>query len=269
MAPDIMFSALGEPFREEDLDWRIQSAGYKASGEPWARVLVYVTNRAIQQRLDDACGPACWRNEYSFTAGSGVLCGLSILCDHVWITKWDGIALELEPRSADVDPIKSALSGAMKRAGVQWGIGRYLYGVGECWAEFHDRGAQRSRIRSQDGRREEWHRWSPPALPSWALPGRTGGSLLNPPEWFDELTGFGSRPAGSLGKETNITTWREMSQGSASGGRRRLLEAWAELSSSEYYEPADAELRGQMERAEQRARVVLSMLAASREGLVR
>ena len=41
-------------FPAEDIEWRVQRSGKTGKGY-WAVVLAYVTNRAIQQRLDDAC----------------------------------------------------------------------------------------------------------------------------------------------------------------------------------------------------------------------
>lgn len=54
---------LDEPFATEDIEWRIQQAG-KRGETVWAKVLAYVSNRAIMKRLDEVCGKAEWRNEY-------------------------------------------------------------------------------------------------------------------------------------------------------------------------------------------------------------
>lgn len=54
---------LDAPFASEDIEWRIQQAGKNNNGI-WAKVLAYVTNRAIMKRLDEVCGKAGWRNEY-------------------------------------------------------------------------------------------------------------------------------------------------------------------------------------------------------------
>ncbi len=149
---------LAAPFPAEDVEWRIQSSGEK-NGKVWARVLAYVTNRAIMQRLDDVCGPANWRNEFQ-PGQSGVLCGISIRCGDEWVTKWDGA------EKTEIESFKGGLSGAMKRAAVQWGIGRYLYSLESGWATIHDHGSHSAK--TKDGK---WFRWDPPNLPGWALPG--------------------------------------------------------------------------------------------------
>lgn len=113
--------ALQSPFGTEDIEWRVQQCGSTQQGKLWAIVIPYITNRAIQQRLDDVCGVDGWKNEYTSTPNDkGTLCGISIKFDD-WITKWDGA------EDTDIEAVKGGLSSAMKRAAVQWGIGRYLY----------------------------------------------------------------------------------------------------------------------------------------------
>ena len=49
-------SKLKEPFSENDIEWRVQQSG-ETNGRIWAKVLAYVTARAIENRLDEVCGP--------------------------------------------------------------------------------------------------------------------------------------------------------------------------------------------------------------------
>ena len=119
---------LDAPFASDDIEWRIQQAGKNNNGI-WAKVLAYVTNRAIMKRLDEVCGKAGWRNEYrDIPNNGGVECGISIKVDGEWITKWDAA------ENTQVEAVKGGRSGAMKRAAVQWGIGRYLYNLEEGFA---------------------------------------------------------------------------------------------------------------------------------------
>lgn len=111
------------PFAPEDLEWRIQvTSRDKTSG----LAVPYVTNRAIQDRLDEVVGPENWCNEYRAWHGNGKkeaqICGISIYFEGKgFITKWDGA------EDSDIEPVKGGLSDSMKRAAVQWGIGRVLY----------------------------------------------------------------------------------------------------------------------------------------------
>ena len=65
---------LKKPFPVDDLEWRIQRSGIgNKTGKPWAMVLCYITNRAIQDRLDEVCGPENWKNEYLPGPAGGVI----------------------------------------------------------------------------------------------------------------------------------------------------------------------------------------------------
>lgn len=114
---------LSRPFAPEDLEWRIQvTSRDRTSG----LAVPYVTNRAIQDRLDEVVGPENWCNEYRAWHGNGKkeaqICGISIYFEGKgFITKWDGA------EDSDIEPVKGGLSDSMKRAAVQWGIGRVLY----------------------------------------------------------------------------------------------------------------------------------------------
>jgi hypothetical protein len=157
---EIDFRGLRDFFEPHEIEWRVQQAGEK-NGRVWAVCVPYVTNRAIQTRLDDVVGPGNWRNEFSAGPGGGVLCGLSVRVRGEWVTKWDGA------ENTGVEGVKGGLSSAMKRAAVQWGIGRYLYGLDEAFARVHDGGRLRGKTRGGKP-----FRWDPPALPATVLPRR-------------------------------------------------------------------------------------------------
>lgn len=107
-------SKLKEPFRAEDIEWRIQQSG-ETNGRIWAKVLAYVTARAIENRLDEVCGPENWKNEFRKEGENGeYLCGISIKIDGEWITKWDGCSAS--GTNSNIDGFKTALSGSIKRA---------------------------------------------------------------------------------------------------------------------------------------------------------
>ena len=48
---EIDFARLAAPFDPDEVEWRIQSCGTK-DGRPWARIVQFVTCRAIMDRLD-------------------------------------------------------------------------------------------------------------------------------------------------------------------------------------------------------------------------
>ena len=152
-------SKLKDCFEPNDIEWRLQQCGKGSNGKIWGMALAYVTNRAIMNRLDEVCGPENWKNEYKAAPDGGILCGLSIKVGDEWVTKWDGA------ENTDIEAVKGGLSGAMKRAAVQWGIGRYLYKLEESWINSNENGAYRGK--TKDG---TTFKWDAPTLPAWALP---------------------------------------------------------------------------------------------------
>jgi len=154
---------LKEPFPASDIEWRVQRSGVK-NGKPWAMVLAYVTNRAIMDRLDDVCGPENWKNCFETGPDGGVLCGISIKCGGEWVTKYDGAS------NTDIESVKGGLSSAQKRAGSQWGIGRYLYNLDTGFANIDQRGRFSAKAKDE-AKKDVWFKWNSPELPEWALPG--------------------------------------------------------------------------------------------------
>lgn len=161
----IDYNKLREPFASSDIEWRIQSAGVN-NNKAWGIVIAYITNRAIQQRLDTVVSAENWQNEYSKAPDGGVLCGISIWGDDRWVTKYDGA------ENTKVEEVKGGLSSSMKRAAVQWGIGRYLYDVETIFV---------SMVTEKPNDMKDWHMhydkdsktryyWKTPAMPDWALP---------------------------------------------------------------------------------------------------
>jgi hypothetical protein len=123
-------------FPWEDIEWRVKKTD---ENKKRGMALPYVTNRAIQNRLDEIFTPFGWRNEYKDWHGNSQLCGISIkFIDENgtpnWITKWDGAD------NTDFEAVKGGLSDSMKRSAVQWGIGRYLYSLPAPWVNIEAKG---------------------------------------------------------------------------------------------------------------------------------
>lgn len=141
-------SLLAEPFEATDIEWR---AGVTNADKTSALALAYISSRAVMERLDRVVGPGGWRDEYKPGPNGGVICGISIRCGEEWVTKWDGA------ENTDFEAVKGGLSDAFKRAGVKWGIGRYLYALEGVWVKCEQRG--KSIVLKET-----------PKLPPWALP---------------------------------------------------------------------------------------------------
>jgi hypothetical protein len=83
--------------------------------------------RGVQDRLDGVCGPENWSDSYVETPKGRIICSIAVNIEGAWISKSDGAG------DTDVEGEKGALSDAMKRAAVKWGIGRYLYSMPSPW----------------------------------------------------------------------------------------------------------------------------------------
>lgn len=115
---------LSAPFPKEDIHWRGQNV--TRDGKK-ALALAYIDARDLFERLDTVCGPEGWQSEH-YDAGAGRLgCRLGILIDGSWVWKSDGAG------ATDVEAEKGAFSDALKRAGVSWGVARYLYALGNIY----------------------------------------------------------------------------------------------------------------------------------------
>lgn len=158
---------LRDPFPYADVEWRIGQAGEK-NGKIWAKCLAYITGRAIMDRLDDVCGPGEWQVRYTVEDGH-VGAGIGIRVGDEWVWKWDGTGtMPSTGGLSEADAGKGDFSNALKRAGVAWGIGRYLYRLEEGWAAVHEDGRNFARLPKDKGSKP--FKWDPPGLPEWALP---------------------------------------------------------------------------------------------------
>lgn len=168
-----IMAELQAPFYWADLEWRVGSTN---SGKTEGYALTYITNRAVQDRLDAVMGMGFWRNErFEAFRTTGVLAGLSLLINGEWITKWDGAD------QTDIESTKGGFSDSMKRCAYHWGIGRYLYNLPQFWVALEQRG--RSAIIKGEPPLDKFPEWAlPPDDPALARKkGGQGGNQRQAP----------------------------------------------------------------------------------------
>lgn len=169
MSQNTIENKLQAPFAPDDIEWKPQMSGTSGNGKAYVLAVPYITNRAIQKRLDEVFGVFGWENEYRPAQHEkGFLCGITVHQDGKSITRWDGA------ENTHIEPLKGGLSNSMKRAAVQFGIGRYLYSLPEFWAKCVPCGNNRSldgydNVIYNKGDKPNIA-WCNPALPDWALP---------------------------------------------------------------------------------------------------
>jgi hypothetical protein len=161
----IDFAALAAPFETTEIEWRV---GNRSKAGDKATLLCYLTSRAVQTRLDEVVGPDRWRDSYTPVLEGpktiGYLCTLEIeVREGQWVGKVDGSDL------TDVEALKGGISGALKRAAVKWGVGRYLYGLDSRYHPIVKGYGPDEAIYCPLGDKSPGH-ILPPKLPDWALP---------------------------------------------------------------------------------------------------
>lgn len=144
-----LFTALCEPFPIEEISWRVGPTNEKRKGpdEPFrGQPLCYVDARTVMDRFDSVCGFDGWQCNYTPGVGTSIVCNIGVRIAGDWIWKADGAG------ATDMEADKGTLSDAFKRAGVRWGVGRYLYEVHAPWldldAKKNIREADHARLRT-------------------------------------------------------------------------------------------------------------------------
>ncbi len=122
-------AALSAPFEPKEVKFKPQMVKNNR-----ALAMGYIDARLIQDRLDDVLGVENWQDRYDFLPDGSVVCRLRLKLGGRWITKTDVGSPSEQPDSGD--RVKAAVSDALKRAAVKFGIGRYLYRLPAQWVDY-------------------------------------------------------------------------------------------------------------------------------------
>ena len=117
--------SLRAPFPTSYVEWRVG----RVFNVNKAVMLPYITARGIQERLDNVFGIEGWSSKFEIIPDYGVICTIKAGD----IVKSDGSGF------TQVEPLKGGISGALKRAAVQLGIGRYLYDLPDVIVEVNNK----------------------------------------------------------------------------------------------------------------------------------
>jgi len=113
-----------KPFAKADIEIKISATNRektKGLASPYADMRCYFV------RLDKICGVENWSHTITLSE-RGAVCALTIF----GVTK---SAVGDYPQAAEANPATSAEAQAFKRACAAFGLGRYLYSLGDHWAE--------------------------------------------------------------------------------------------------------------------------------------
>jgi hypothetical protein len=124
---------LAEPFDPADVDFRQQG---KALPNTNVQLLAYIDARTVQDRLDAVLGIEHWTYDWTpigIDSKGEIVSVKATLTIH-------GISKSDVGSASNIEGDKGAVSGGLKRAAVQWGIGRYLYDLPTSWQKADEHG---------------------------------------------------------------------------------------------------------------------------------
>ncbi|MDT8069204.1 MAG: Rad52/Rad22 family DNA repair protein [Terriglobia bacterium] len=155
-----LFAQLEVPFDPAQIKWRVmRTSNDGRSGV----ILPFADPRAYSDRLNQLFTPAGWTREYSLSAvpsltrvdrGKVVVTSKVLIATAVTIHRLGSHTGTGEEWADRENAVTAADAQAFKRACSCFGLGRYLYAVGETWVNLNGRGEPLAL----------------PALPAWALP---------------------------------------------------------------------------------------------------
>lgn len=203
-----IYEGLSAEFPRDAISWRAQSVTQDGTK---AMALAYIDARDVMDRLDEVVGFENWQDRYEFH-GTRTVCYLSLKIGDEWITKADGAG------DSDVEAEKGAISDALKRAAVKWGIGRYLYHLKSPWVpcESYDKGGKKY-----------WKKWTDDP---WKF---VRGEAAKPPQ-SDPKPKETSKPVSSAQNKRHLETIeRELIDCHTPNDVTKLLDSWIEQAQKE------------------------------------
>ncbi len=131
-----VLAKLSTPFPAAAVSWKPQTL---TKDKTRAMAVAYIDARDVMARLDEVVGPFNWQTKEAEVCGQHVTyLGLKHRFTGEWIWKSDlGFVGGSESENEDnqMKAAKGTASDGLKRAGVRWGIGRYLYALPKCRRE--------------------------------------------------------------------------------------------------------------------------------------
>lgn len=155
-----LFSQLAEPFDPSEIKWRVTHTNRDASR---GAVIAYADPRAYTDRLNELFSPTGWTRSYEIATVSAVTrmkkdkliqTGKVLVTCTLTITGLGCHSGSGEEWADEDNAMTTAEAQAFKRAASCYGLGRYLYSLGETWVPLNER-RQPTEF---------------PRLPQWALP---------------------------------------------------------------------------------------------------
>lgn len=115
------------PFHPDRVRHRVQKS-YARDGKSFGKPLIYIHFVDVEERFDDVLGSENWERFFHDVGGKTactIRANLTPFGDGSWVHKTNGAG------ETNIEGEKGAFSDSFKRAAVAFGVGRYLYTLGE------------------------------------------------------------------------------------------------------------------------------------------
>jgi hypothetical protein len=137
---EIVLRKLQAYFPPDEVEWRVGPTNLDDGDEEGrGMALPYIPARRVQQRLDNVVGPFGWQLKFNEPVNkqksmpAGVEASIGVrdpFSPDQWVWKAD------VSQNTQTEPMKGGYSKAVVRAGVAWGVGRYLYYIDQdMWVD--------------------------------------------------------------------------------------------------------------------------------------
>lgn len=203
-----ILARLAQPFPADVVSWKPQSL-YPRDHPTRALAVAYIDARDVAERLDEVLGLG-----WSFTwepDGENVRGSLAIALGDLRVMRAD----VGEPGDGDDGRTrKAAVSDALKRCAVQFGVGRYLYRLPKVWVGYDEQKRQLTEI---------------PRLPDWALPKDKVDSPAPPPAQEQGKPASGANPTAAPSGANPTAAPRAPASGDHAKPAEIVTSAWRDM----------------------------------------
>jgi len=135
-----IWQQLTQAFPESDVKYRIQGYNRKKEGDHYpegtrGQKVAYIDARLVMDRFDEVFTPARWQFQWEHVGDGAVKGVIGVLLDGEWVWKQDVGYPNNPGDGAKQEALKAAVSDALKRTAVHWGVGRFLYDLPRVWVD--------------------------------------------------------------------------------------------------------------------------------------
>lgn len=123
---------------QKKIPYKWKPQGQDKNKTKWSCV-AYIDARDVMDVLDEVVGVENWQKKF-YQVKNTMCCSIGIKIDNEWIWKDDGGS------ESDYEKEKGEVSDAFKRAGVNWGIGRFLYDMDIVWLTVEEYDANKYKL---------------------------------------------------------------------------------------------------------------------------